>query len=412
MSSYAKKILLIAALILLIAGDAFSLSEKKIDGWDIRLTGYIKNIFLYTEPIDIPANVMLGLPPNSPSIPDKISFDEHYDNYTRLRIRMSGKRGDKYAWELHYELMGIAMNPDFVKLDSSVNNKHTEQYLMLQDTLTEQPGYEISHRLDRAWFRWSPNWGEFVVGRQAITWTVGKLWFPLDRFSPFLPFDIDQDEKTGVDAVNVAFNLGALNSIRFIYAPLDECDETRAGALLKASLKGFDLQAMGGYFSEDRVFGGSVSHNIFGAVARVEYAYTNPENLKYDDRWSIVANADMGFGRDIYVAAEYFHQSAGMTNDVKYWRVIDMVDSLKLAGFAQDYAGIIFSYSVTPLLKPSIVSVINLNDGSYFLGPKIEYKPVENLTLAAGANLFFASDKRSELGMNPDILYGTVKVFF
>ena len=389
---------------------AYPLAAAKTAGWTVKLTGYVKNIATYTEPSEYPTHLLLGIPEN-PLFPlGNIERDEHWENYTRLRLRMNGRRGGRWAWELHYEMRGLALNPDFTLASFLDGGSRSEQWLSLDARLYDEPGYEIEHMLDRAWMRWTPKWGEIVVGRQAITWTSGKLWYPTDLFGPFLPFDIDQDEKRGVDASNIAINLGSLSSFRMIYAPLENRDDARVGARLKTTLAGFDIHLMGGYFVGDRVGGGSLAHNLFGAVMRAEAAYTHP--LRDDDRWSMVVNADAGLPHNVYVAVEYFHQSEGAKSKSEYWRSTDLFYRDKLHGLAQDYAGCILTWSATPLLTPGLSGVVNLLDTSFFVGPSVKYKPMENVTLTAAANIFTPHGSDSEYGLYPNTYYASVKAFF
>jgi len=411
MKRSAAAALLFAALLILPA-PARSLDTTRHGDWVVRFTGYFKNTVAYTEDAEFPTYLLMGVPPDRlpPFVEEKIGLDEHTEDLTRLRLRLNGRKGGTCAWELHYELRGLAADPDVSLPTFSAQAGASGQLLDMEAVTYDEPGYVMRHMVDRAWFRWTPGWGEFVVGRQAITWTVGRLWFPTDLFGPFLPFDIEQDEKKGVDAVNAAINLGALSSIRLIYAPLDEREDDRVGARFKASLGGFELHAMWGYFSGDRVAGGSMAHNLFGAVARVEGAYTHP--LDGDDRWSMVANVDAGLPKNMYVAVEYYHQSEGEVSKENYWRSAPLYYGGKIYGMARDYIGLIYNWQATALVRPGLTGVMNLSDSSLFVAPRVEWKAARDVTVAAAANLFVSSGAKSEFGGYPDSYYSYVKVYF
>jgi len=248
------------------------------------------------------------------------------------------------------------------------------------------------------------------MGRQSITWTVGKLWFPTDLFGPFSPFDIDQDEKRGVDAANLAIDLGDLSSFRVIFAPLERQEDSRVGGRLKASLEGFEIHLMGGYFSGDRVVGGSLSHNIAGATARAEGVYKHP--LEGDDRWSFVVNADAGLPHNVYAVIEYFYQSAGAASEDTYYRTMPLYFQGKLYGLARDYLGCRVEWKASALVKPGVQGVANLMDQSLFFGPRIEWKPIDKVKVNAGANLFVPYLSDSEFGLFPNAYYASIKASF
>jgi len=400
----------IAIVLLICPSTAYPLVTAKDGEWTIRFTGYLKNITTYTESINFPVSLLSEFMEDSLPPLGEIEEQDHCDNLTRLRIRMAARRGGTFAWELQYEMHGLATPPDLMLPGFIDTGAATEQWLPIHTTLYDEPGYKIFHILDRAWFRWTPKWGELILGRQAITWTMGRLWYPTDLFGPFLPFDIDQDEKRGVDAVNFAINLGTFSSFRVIYAPLERQEDARVGARLKSTVKGFDIHLMGGYFSGDRVFGGGISHNLFKAVVRAEGAYTHP--LEGGDRWSMVVNADRALPHNTYCLIEYYHQSAGASSADDYYKTFPLFSEGTLHGLARDYIGMLVSRQVTALLKPGVLGIVNLQDSSLFLGPNVEWKPIEKVVITAAANLFVSDTSESEFSLFPNTYYASAKIYF
>ena len=57
----------------------------------------------------------------------------------------------------------------------------------------------ILHRLDRLSLGYTSESLVMRLGRQAVTWGNGLVFYPMDIFNPFNPVAIDKDYKTGDD---------------------------------------------------------------------------------------------------------------------------------------------------------------------------------------------------------------------
>ncbi len=66
---------------------------------------------------------------------------------------------------------------------------------------------------------------KLVVGRQRVAWGVGRVWNPTDLFNPVSPLQIEQDQRDGVDAVNLEYYTGPLGSLNLVFAAGDDSDK-------------------------------------------------------------------------------------------------------------------------------------------------------------------------------------------
>lgn len=381
------------------------------DKWELRFTGYYKNIVAYTEPTDFPVNILLGIPENPFFDLGEIKDPAHWDNLSRLRLKLEVHYLKDWSSELEVEQRGLAIRPDLQLGGFFSTGVNDVQWLDMDVEIYDETGYMATAFVDRAWIRWAPAWGEIILGRQAITWTVGRLWSPTDRFGPFLPFDIEQDEKSGVDAANIAVNLGDLAEFRVIYAPLEFREDDRIGARLMGTVYGFDAHLMGGYFEEDYVGGISLTHNLFGWVARVEYAYTHPLSNQ-DDRWTVIAGADGALPKNIYGIIEYMHQSAGESDSDRYFESMPLLLTSDVFALAQDYLGGVVRLTPWPEISFSGSAIVNLNDFSSFLGPQIKYEPIQNVAITVAANFFVPYLSGSEYGLFSNTYFASFKGYF
>jgi len=397
--------------VLLLPCAAFGLASGEDGDFNLKLTGYFKNIIAYSEASAFPVDLLLGIPQNKYFDFGEIHEPGHWDDLSRLRTKLEGRYGQHWDGEIQTELRGIASRPD-LKIGGYITTAPAaRRWLNMDATMYDEPGYQVTGFVDRMWVRWAPSWGEVVLGRQAITWTVGHLWYPMDRFGPFLPFTIEQDEKPGLDAANLAINLGALGEFRIIFAPLERSKDDRIGARIRANVYGFDFQVMGGYFSEEYVGGMGVAHNFYGAVARAEYAYSHTLS-DAPDRWSAIAGIDRSFRKKLYALLEYYHQSAGETNTDLYYKSFPIYASGEIFGLGRDYLGAMARISPWAEWSFAALGIINLNDSSGFVSPQIEYDYGQNLKIILAASLSVPNGPRSEFGLFSSAYYLSFKGYF
>jgi len=145
-------------IIIVFSAPVYSLVTVQDGDWKLKFTGYIKNVTTYTEPIDFPVNILLGIPEPPFFSLGEIEEDEHWDNLTRLRLKLAGRRGGTYAWELQWELRGVASPPDLMLPGFLGAGAGVEQWQPMHATIFDEPGFEASQNLDRAWCSWSPDW--------------------------------------------------------------------------------------------------------------------------------------------------------------------------------------------------------------------------------------------------------------
>ena len=71
----------------------------------------------------------------------------------------------------------------------------------LTTTIVDDEHVDIWHDLDRASLTLYLHVADITVGRQAITWGISSLFPIADLWAQFSPFELDTEEKPGVDAV-------------------------------------------------------------------------------------------------------------------------------------------------------------------------------------------------------------------
>jgi hypothetical protein len=130
----------------------------------------------------------------------------------RARLMFEGDVGPRVNWAVHYEHYAVINPAKDVTLGffagSSSTDRRRSSLLKLDWTARETGSLLWRHELDRLNVRFALPAADIVIGRQAISWGVGRFWTPSDLFVAFSPVEIDKEFKTGVDAVSVKVPLG------------------------------------------------------------------------------------------------------------------------------------------------------------------------------------------------------------
>jgi hypothetical protein len=113
------------------------------------------------------------------------------------------------------------------------------------------------HDVDRLSLTLYTGLGDVTVGRQAITWGISNLFPVADLWAQFSPFELDTEEKPGIDAVRIlSYPTGGLE-LDAIAADRGTAEDFSAGLRASLSLPWADLYFAGGkLWNEAMVLGG------------------------------------------------------------------------------------------------------------------------------------------------------------
>ena len=73
--------------------------------------------------------------------------------------------------------------------------------LDLETTLVDEDHLRVWHDLDRLAVTIYSDVVDLTIGRQAITWGISNLFPIADLWAQFSPFELDTEEKPGLDAI-------------------------------------------------------------------------------------------------------------------------------------------------------------------------------------------------------------------
>ena len=263
------------------------------------------------------------------------------------------------------------------------------------------------NRVYRATVSWSGSSTDVKVGRQRVALGTGQFWSPLDLLNPIDPARLERDYRSGVDAVLVERKLGALARMDGVYAPATPSGKSVAAGYLHGNLRGTDYSLLAGRFRGDDAVGADFSTSRSGLGIRGEATLTRPA---LGSRYArALLGADYVFPNTFSLTAELYYNGQGTPDPARY--DVRALFAGRLLNLARHYGAIAASYEITPLVKIAGYGVLNADDRSAVLWPRLDYSAAADLDLAAGIQRFVGGAS-SEYGRFNNLLHVELRWFF
>ncbi|HKA53297.1 MAG TPA: hypothetical protein VKJ47_06505 [Candidatus Binatia bacterium] len=411
MTAQRLAVTLLLSLTLLLPRSAVALVEYHSDdnAFSLRLSGYLKTL-------------ALGLTPSLPGTEDGA------EDFSRARLMLDGTLGAYVSWSVHYEHFAV-VNPlkettAGLFTGSSATNRQRLSLLPLDWTIKDTGSLFWQHELDRLNVRFSFPAADIVVGRQAISWGVGRFWNPSDIFIGFSPVQIDREYKTGVDAVTMKVPLGSATQLETVYAAFGEdFRDQSTGARVRTTVRKFDLGMMAAKSFTDFVTGPFFDGEIRGAGIRGEFTFTHnttePHPKEPRTFFRAVSSADYRFANSLYMLFEYYYNGFGTTDPGEYTARAKSERRTRgeIFNVGRHYIGSSLEYELHPLVNVALSTQWNLLDQSVLLGPLLNISLSDEADLQTGAYFPFGTGLvgqhvKSEYGLYPKVYYLQLRLYF
>jgi len=322
----------------------------------------------------------------------------------RLRLRLQGELTERVSVDLQ----------DDTELFVG-NYLGTAQYALLEDRnrlpfdhdYVARDAVAARHRIYRATAVWSGPDLDVTIGRQRIPFGTGQFWSPLDLLNPFDATRLERDYRTGVDALRVERRLGALSRLAAVYAPATDRARASVAAYAHANVGGTDYSLLAGTFRGDEAIGADFAGDVGGLGIRGEATVTRPETGPSYGR--ALLGGTYGFPSTLTLAVELYYNGQGASDPADY--DLAAVVAGRAFNVARHYAAVALSYEVTPLAEIALYAVLNGDDRSGVVWPRIEYSVAANIDVAAGLQGFVGAAE-TEYGRFTNLLHGEVRWFF
>ncbi len=289
----------------------------------------------------------------------------------------------------------------------------------------EEDRLSVVHDFDRLALTVYTPLADVTVGRQAVSWGTSTLFQVADLWSTFSPFELDTEEKPGIDAVRALGYPWPGVEVDAVVADRGS-DGTSAGARVSASLADWELWAGGGKLWNEAMAMGGISR--VGGVASIRAEAVFARNT--DTHETLDPRATVGIdliGTKITVSAEYHYNGLGARDAAGYGARLLSAEFARGETYflGRHYLGAValVSPDVQNRLNLTASALANLEDGSLSVTPVATYDFGRSARVSAGALLSTGDPPivesasplprlRSEFGSYGELGFLRVSVYF
>jgi hypothetical protein len=361
---------------------------------DYSFSGYITDLPVYSI--------------NNGELANLASMEQYqFTNLTRLRLRPEIYFTSTTRLNIEYEV-----DADYSKKNSIslINQTSTNRQIFnLKWILINQDNIVISHYIDRLYLRQGFDWGNITIGRQRISWGVGRVWSPTDLFNPVNPANFGKIEKDGADAASLTYNFGNFTDVNLVYNPQQTINSSNAGFRLRTNYNKYDFALVGGYFDQRIVAGSDFAGNFFDAGIRGEGIISMNKNDARSNYTKFIFGIDNQFTSKLYALIEYQFNGKGSADKLNY-DLLGLVNA-RVINLSRNYIDASANYQLTPLLTVTLSNNLNLNDGSGYFNAGGTYSITGNSTIMMGV-LTTYGEKLTEYWYYPTSYYLQCEFFF
>ncbi len=253
----------------------------------------------------------------------------------------------------------------------------------------------IGHsEVDRLYLSWNkPGW-RVRAGRQRVNWGINLVSNPNDLFNTYSFFDFDYEERPGTDAVRVQHFISRLSSVEIAVSPARNDRDMVAAARYSYNVRGYDLQAIGGYYRDRVALGGGWAGHIGGAGFKGELSwfYDLEETADVDRSNMVVAvGMDYMFPNGTFGMAEFLYNGGyGRTHEDVFLVTEPMrPDNIMFSEYAVTLNA---NHPFSPIFRGGMAVMVLPDIEAGFLMPELNYSLQRNLDIKVLAQIFIGGD--------------------
>ncbi len=273
--------------------------------------------------------------------------------------------------------------------------------------------------VDRLWADWTHGPWQVTVGRQRVAMGTNLVWNPTDLFNPYSILDFDYEERPAFDGVRVQYYFGSLSKVEVAVKPSKSSSKMTTAAALTTNAWRYDFHLLiarrGGLWC----LGGSWAGDIAGGGFRGEILASQKAKqtllgaIDATEAEGVMASAalsgDYTFPSSLYLHVESMYSSAGVTHDAGLFYPQAQGLGLLLPARWSLFAEV--SYNISPLVRGSVFTLHNPEDGSQVYVPMVTWSVLTNLDFSVTA-LIFRGKPLTEFGGYGESAYLRVKFSF
>jgi hypothetical protein len=376
----------------------------------LNLGGYVRSLTqLYDPGYDIP-----GVEDRESGIHAEV-----------VRLKWKLHLGEAFLFEIHNRVQAQITSSEAGVGESAVGfgvSVVPGRRWDLSSVWVDQDRLRAWHDIDRLSLTWYNDVADVTAGRQAITWGISNVYPIADLWAQFSPFELDTEEKPGVDAVRILHYPTDNLELDAVVADRGSSRNLSAGVRASLSLSWADLIVGGGKFWREAMALAGISAPVGSYKIRAEGAL--PYDLDLDDfRLPRLTLGLDWLGGETMLSAEYNFNGIGATSAEDY------VPVLQDPRYAQGETYFLGRHNLggtaawTPgndRLSLTLTGLTNLMDPSAAFVPTLTYDFGQTTRFSCGGLLSFGDapvfdpgiSLESEFGTYGDFVFTTLSVYF
>lgn len=244
-------------------------------------------------------------------------------------------------------------------------------------------------QVDRLSLQWRSKALDVTVGRQAIGFGRILIFSPLDVIAPFAPDAIDNEVRSGVDALRPIFNYGIDGQLGAIAVWGEESRYDSFLATWSDNRAGIDLLMIGGQLRGRSMFGAGLAGSLGTLGLKGEISYHRGRDVDqtggdlHDDYSVAAIETWYRFDNGISLVAQYLYNGPGADNPADYPAVLTSAPIQEGLTYllGRHYLMAAPAYEVHPLATLQGILIYNLDDHSALLRPTLDLNLADNLSL-------------------------------
>ncbi len=291
----------------------------------------------------------------------------------------------------------------------------------LETTLVDEDHLRVWHDLDRLAVTIYSDVVDLTIGRQAITWGISNFAIA-DLWAQFSPFELDTEEKPGLDAIRALMYPADGVELDAVIADRGSSRDLSAGIRATIELPMADVYVGAGKFWREIIGLAGAAFVIDKWKVRGEVALP----WEIDDGSVRRVRATVGadwISSGLVISLEYLHNGLGSNQPEQYANLLASVEYGRGETYylGRHMLGTAAAYRPSDRLTLSVSSLVNMGDPSVALTPNATYDFGQNTRVSVGGLFSLGAvpqflgpvpQLESEFGTYGDFAYTQVSVYF